>query len=105
MCQIWLHPEHLVPPTPPSVDLHTQERYSLIVEQLSSEARRTLQAACIHIHSDPALMSAVLAANEVNEWGSTLLQVTSNALVNGWSVARVAGVPYNLARPTYCYLS
>lgn len=62
-----------------------------MVEDLNEEAESVIQQATAALFDGGQNMCTLLAAQEVNEWGSTLAQIAQCATIRRWSLPQLAG--------------
>jgi len=68
-----------------------QEVYRETVASMHDLATQLVQEVSIELHSSDRHMETLQAAQQVNEWGSTLCKVAINSLSQGWSLPELAG--------------
>lgn len=68
-----------------------QEVYRETVAAMHDLATQLVQEASIELHSSDRHMETLQAAQQVNEWGSTLCKIAINSLSEGWSLPDLAG--------------
>eukprot|EP00892_Ulva_mutabilis_P008776 jgi/Ulvmu1/6270/UM028_0128.1 len=85
------------------------DEYRETVRAMHDLAKEMLEEVCIELHSSEQHMATLQAAQQVNEWGSTLCQVAANAAAREWVLPELAGPegelsihgvwPYWMTRP------
>ena len=75
-----------------------QEEYREVVQAMHEEAEGVLQHANAALFDGGANMATLLAAQEVNEWGSTLAQVAQCAVECRWNLPTLTGVLFSVVQ-------
>lgn len=70
-----------------------QEGYRDVLNDMHAELEQVLQRTNASLYDGGDMMATLLAAQEVNEWGSTLTQIVQCAAERRWSLPTLTGVP------------